>query len=110
MTASEVVHLVATCVTGAVLVMSAVTKLVRRREWVQQATTFGAPAPVPPTRLLLPMMRTPAVALPIAPVPAAFVPMKLPSTSLLSLRSMLTPTKPLLPEMTLRAAALVPPI
>ncbi|MDQ3177060.1 MAG: hypothetical protein M3Q72_05860 [Actinomycetota bacterium] len=48
MTASEVAHLVATCVTGAVLVVSAVTKLVRRREWVQQATTFGAPAFVAP--------------------------------------------------------------
>ncbi len=48
MTASEVVHLVATCVTGAVLVLSGMTKLVRRREWVQQATTFGAPAIVVP--------------------------------------------------------------
>src|SRR5882724_2395931 len=62
---------------------------------------------VPPiTLLLLPSMKTPDLALGIAPVP-----MKLPWIRLAVAKLPLISTPwPLLPEMTLRAAALVPPI
>src|SRR5215207_2205897 len=71
-----------------------------------------APATVPPTMLPGVSRRTPTSALPRSEVPFASVPMKLPSTLLkvaLSVPEMKTPFA-LLPEMTLRAPALVPPI
>ena len=74
--------------------------------------TFPAPAGVPPTVLpeVLKKIPTPSP-LARAAVPAAVVPMKLPWMTLPSVpRSVITRPIDELPEMTLREAAVVPPI
>jgi hypothetical protein len=53
---------------------------------------------------------TPLAVLPSAAVPAAFVPMKLPRTRLLEEANSARMPSPPLPLMTLRSAAVVPPI
>src|SRR5215471_13943718 len=70
--------------------------------------TFPAPAEAPPRVLLLALVRSTPTLLPRAVVPLTSVPMKLPSTTFALAALMLTPEE-VFPEITFRAAAVVPP-
>ena len=74
--------------------------------------TLRAPAVVPPTVLFVAKlsMNTPNRLLPSATMPLLSVPMKLPCTRLLVAPLPSIPTPSLLPEIILRASAVVPPI
>src|SRR5207247_82361 len=73
--------------------------------------TLPAPGSDPPTRLPYDSIEMPSNEFGTALVPAAPRPMKFPCTTLLrALKPCIRIPSPLFPEITLRAAALVPPI